>query len=137
MDKEILKNKKAVIFIIPSIIALVLMVLFFATDCSAMVFNNKEYKAYKYAIECVEDELKFPDTATYPSFKDVKVRKSQYGSEIILNSYISGKSFEYAWDISGSGKTENALGMQLNYNFSVTVVKDELGDFWCYKCIVN
>ncbi len=136
MNKEKFKNKK-VMSIISSILVLVLILLFFSTDCSAMVFNNKEYKVYKYAIECVEDDLKFPSTATYPSFKNVEVKKSKYGTEIIIGSYTGGKSFEYAWDVSGSGTCENALGMKLNYNFTVTVVEDEYGDFWCYKCIVN
>ena len=136
MNKEIFKNKKAM-SIISSILVLVLIVLFFSTDCSAMVFNNKEYKVYKYALECVEDDLKFPSTATYPSFKNTELMKSKYGTEIIIGSYTGGKSFEYAWDVSGSGTCENALGMKLNYNFTVTVVEDEYGDFWCYKCIIN
>ena len=136
MNKEIFKDKKNVVTIIRTIVALVLIILFFSTDCSAMIFNNKEYKAYKYAIECVEDNLKFPSTATYPSFKKTDVRKSKYGAEIILGSYTGGKSFKYAWDISGNGTCENALGMELNYSFTVTVVEDEYG-FWCYKCIVN
>ena len=108
-----------------------------ATVLSAMVFNNKEYKVYKYALECVEDDLKFPSTATYPSFKNTELMKSKYGTEIIIGSYTGGKSFEYAWDVSGSGTCENALGMKLNYNFTVTVVEDEYGDFWCYKCVIN
>ena len=136
MNKETLKNKKTM-SIISGILVLVLIVLFFSTDCSAMIFNNKEYKVYKYAIECVEDDLKFPSTATYPSFKNTEIRKSIYGSEIIIGSYTGGKSFEYAWDVSGSGTCENALGVELNYNFTITVVEDEYGDFWCYKCIVN
>ena len=136
MNKEIFKNKKAM-SIISSILVLVLIVLFFCTDCSAMVFNNKEYKVYKYALECVEDDLKFPSTATYPSFKNTELMKSKYGTEIIIGSYAGGKSFEYAWDVSGSGTCENALGMKLNYNFTVTVVEDEYGDFWCYKCVIN
>ena len=136
MNKEIFKNKKA-ISIISSILVLVLIVLFFFSDCSAMIFNNKEYKVYKYALECVEDDLKFPSTATYPSFKNTELMKSKYGTEIIIGSYTGGKSFKYAWDVSGCGTCENALGMKLNYNFTVTVVEDKYGDFWCYKCVIN
>ena len=142
MNKDILKNKKALSSIISTILALILIILFFSTDCLAMLFHNKEYKVYKYAIECVEDDLKFPNTATYPSFKDTQMTKSNYTTEIIIGSHsigspVGGKSIKYAWDVSGSGTCENALGMKLNYNFTVTVVEDENGDFWCYKCIVN
>ena len=102
-----------------------------------MVLNNKEYKVYKYAIECVENELKFPSTATYPSFKNSKINKSKYSSEIIIASYSGGRSFEYAWDVSGNGTCENTLRKKLNYNFIITVVEDKYGYFWCYKSIVN
>ena len=136
MDKETGKKKKIISSIL-SVFCLLIVVLFFTTDLSARVFNNKEYNAYKYAIECVEDKLKFPNTATYPSFKETKIEKSKYGAAMILDSYSGGKSFEYAWDISGSGTCENALGMEINYNFIVTVVMSEYETFWCYKCTVN
>ena len=140
-QKNLTNNKKSFILsLLCGIFALVLLVIFLATDLSSMIFNAKEYKAYKYAIECVQDELNYPDTATYPSFKESTVQKSKYGTEIILDSYkgnISGQSFDKAWDISGSGTCENALGMTLNYRFKVTVVLSESGTLWCYKCIIN
>ncbi len=146
MDKEKLieklKGKKTVTAMVLIAVAVMTIILFLFTDFFAIIFNNREYRAYKYAIECVEDELKFPNTATYPSFKDTKVEKSKYGAEIIvdlgtINSSNPGKSFNRAWDISGSGTCENALGMEINYSFLVTVVIDDDGDFWCYQCILD
>ena len=128
------KKKSGIIGLIVCVFALII---FFATDCSAMVFKNKEYKAYKYAIECVEDRLKFPSEATYPSFKETTVKKSAHGADIILGSYTGGKSYKYAWDIRGNGTCENALGMEINYTFTATIVLDEYGDYWCYQCTIN
>ena len=107
-----------------------------------MIFKNKEYKAYKYAVECVENELKYPDSATYPSFKKVSIKKSKSTTEIIISSFREnsgnkGKTVKEVWDITGTGKSENSFGMKLNYRFSVTVVLDESGDFWCYQCAIS
>ena len=112
------------------VILIALIICFLTTDLSAKIFNAKEYKVYEYAIECVEDELRFPDTAEFPSFKDCVINKSIYSTEIIFG----GKSMKYAWDVSGYGTCENAMGMTLNYSFSVTVVMSKSGEFWCYKC---
>lgn len=135
-SKDFFKNNKWSI-LISCIVVLALIIVFFATDLSSMVFNHQEYTAYKYAMECVKDELAFPNTAKLPSFKKVTVSKSSYSSNIIINSYQGGKSFDRAWDVSGSGKCENAMGMEMNLRFSVTVVLDDNGDFWCYKCDIN
>ena len=137
MDISVLKNKKVIGGIISLIVTITLVIVFFATDLSAMVFNNEEYKAYKYAIECVSDELRYPDSATYPSFKEVEIEKSSHTTSIIIGSYTNGKSIKKAWDISGSGTCENALGMTMNYKFNATVVLDEYGDYWCYECYIS
>ena len=127
---------KRIGIIMGPILVLALIISFFATDLSAKIFNAKEYKVYEYAIECVEDELRFPNTAKYPSFKDCSISKSVYSSQIIIDSYVdnSEKNMKYAWDVSGYGTCENAMGMTLNYSFTVTVVLSESGKFWCYKC---
>ena len=108
---------------------------FLSSSCG--IFDNDERKAYRFALECVEDKMKYPNTATFPSFSECRIEKSVYGADIILDSYVGGRSFEYAWDVSGGGTCENALGMTLNYSFTVTVVLDEYGDFWCYKCVID
>ena len=125
--EKLIKNKWAMTAIIISII-IALIVIF-----SSGIFSNNEYDVYKYAIECVREDLYYPDTATYPSFNDSTIKKSDYTTELI----ISGKNFEKAWDVSGSGTCENRLGMTINYRFTVTVVLDEYGKFWCYKCSVT
>lgn len=116
-----------------------LIICFFATDLSAKIFNPQEYEVYEYAIKCVESELRFPNTAKYPSFRDCSINKSNHSTQIIVDKYktnssISNKSMKYAWDVSGYGTCENAMGMTLNYSFTVTVVLSESGEFWCYKC---
>ena len=118
-------------------IALIVMILFFTSDCFAMATNIEEAKVYRYALECVEDDLKYPHTATYPSFKETTIRKSVDSAKIILEQYQGGKSCEYAWDVSGSGTCENALGMKVNYRFTVTVVMSKDGELWCYNCYIN
>ena len=128
-------NKKSILIALVLVVALI--VVFFATDLSDMVFSHKEYDAYKYAMECVKKELAYPETAKLPSYKNVAISKSSKTTEIILNKYKGGKSCKEAWDISGSGKCENALGMEMNMRFSVTVVLDDYGDYWCYECNVN
>ncbi len=137
VDRVKTNNNKMRSGIIGIILGVFALILFFATDCSAMVFNNREYKAYKYAIECVEDELKFPSEATYPSFRKTTIKKSEYSTAIILGAWSGGKSYKYAWDIRGNGTCENALGMEINYTFTATIVLDEYGDYWCYQCTIN
>lgn len=127
------KDKK-VMGIISGAVLIVLFLVVIFTDVIDIVFNSKEYNAYKYAIECVKEELRYPNTATYPSFKDCSIEKSEYFVDILIDS---PSDFEKAWDISGSGTCENAIGMTMNYSFKVTVVLDEFGRYWSYKCVVN
>ena len=124
------------------VLFIALIICFFTSNLSAKIFNAEEYKVYEYAIECVEDELKFPSTADFPSFKDCSIGRSAYAFEIALETYkigsaISPESVEKVWDVSGYGTCENALGMTLNLSFTVTVVMSESGEFWCYKCDIN
>ena len=129
MEKEMKLNKVVAI----GLLVFIFLTTVFASSC-AMIFNNEEYRVYKFALECVEEDIKYPNTATFPSFNECTIEKSIYGTDIILGEYSGGGRFEYAWDVSGGGTCENALGMTLNYSFTVTVVLDEFGDFWCYKC---
>ena len=129
---------KKIWVVLGPILSIVLVVCFFATDLSAKIFNTDEYKAYEYAIECVEDKLKFPNTAEFPSFKECTIKKSVYSTQIIQYTYsysnTGGKSMEYAWDVSGYGTCEDAMARKRNYSFTVTVVLSKSGDLWCYKC---
>ena len=116
-----------------------LIICFFATDLSAKIFNPQEYEVYEYAIKCVESELRFPNTAKHPSFRDCSINKSNHSMQIIVdmckfNSSIKNKSMKYAWDVSGYGTCEDAMCRTVNYSFTVTVVLSESGELWCYKC---
>ena len=115
------KDKK-VMGIISGAVLIVLFLVVIFTDVIDIVFNSKEYNAYKYAIECVKEELRYPNTATYPSFKDCSIEKSEYFVDILIDS---------------PSDCENAIGMTMNYSFKVTVVLDEFGRYWSYKCVVN
>jgi len=134
---------KKFIKIFAPILGVLLLILVFATDFFEKTFSSQEYEVYEYAIECVKEELKFPDTADFPSFDDCSINKSAYSQQIITDIYsttntgIGNKSMEYAWDVSGFFTVENALGMTLNRYFNVTVVLSDSGKFWCYKCDIN
>jgi len=124
------------------VLVIALIICFCVTDLSAKLFNAEEYKVYEYAIECVKDELKYPNTSDLPSFKDCSVGRSAYASEIAVETYkigstISRESVKKVWDVSGYGSCENALSMTVNFSFTVTVVLSESGEFWCYKCDIN
>lgn len=136
-----MNTAKRIKTILTPLLVLVLIICFFATDLSARVFNAKEYKAYEYAIECVEKELSYPNTADFPSFKETTIKKSVYGTRIILDQYSTtgsnGKTMKYAWDISGYFTYENKAGMTCNGAFSITVVLSDSGTLWCYRCDID
>lgn len=139
MEKENLineKKNKKVVSIITSIIFIVFLIIFFTTDLYHMVLYSKEYKLYQYAIEYVEEELTYPSTAEFPSFSDVNIKKSIYSTQIIIEGGIY-EDFEYAWDISGDGNSENSFGMKMNFRFTVTIVLLESGIYKCYKCDID
>ena len=85
--------------------------------------ENKGYMAYKYAMEQVKNELAYPNTAKLPSFTKVSMQRNLPNVN--------------RWDISGFGTCENALGMTVNFQFTVMVVVEKSGEIWCYECIVD
>ena len=131
------KKKATIIAIIFSIIVSILGIVMLEYSSCA---RSTKYKVYKYAIQCVEDELKYPDSATYPSFSKTNVERDR---ELTIDLHVghwSGnvkRSCEEAWVVRGSGTCENAFKMKMNYTFEVIVVIDDNGDFWCYECIIN
>lgn len=130
---QLSKNKKNAL-LLASIILAVLGV-WLLTNCLPILANPTEYKAYQYGIEYVKKELKVPDDAKFSSFNDVTIEKSEYSTQIIIDSYSNASGgMERAWDISGNVTYENSFGAKVIRYFKVTVVLSKSGTFWCYKC---
>ena len=130
-------NKKKIIFILFPVVFLIFMLVFFATDLSSMVLESDEYEVYKYAKECVLSELSYPKTAKISSFKESEIKLSDNSANVIVKAYSLNKTFGNAWEVSGSGQSENKLGMKVNFTFVVTIGVTENGEYWCYECNIN
>lgn len=131
-EKEQQKKKLQSILIVALVI--LLAIVFWTTDCSSKVLQHDRYDAYEFALKRVEERLKYPETAEFPSFKECTIENA-YVSQFERNGRVI--LVEKSWEISGMGTVENQLGMTMNFRFSVVVLKDEYGMFECYSCKVE
>lgn len=119
----------AVIAICATIVAII-MGLYMSNDISLP--NSREYKAYKYAKECVKEELGV-DSAKFSSLGKVTIEKSQYSTDIKYLYQSYEVEVKDAFDISGNVTYNNSLGKKVTRKFTVTVFKVD-GFLKCYKC---
>ncbi len=83
----------------------------------------QEYKVYKYAIECVEDNLRYPETAKLSSFAKSEIEKT----------FILNPTYFHAWEVTITGTAQNGLGIKGPIHYELVIYEDEYGDFECYQ----
>lgn len=133
--KKIEWDKKRIIFMLLRIaVVITLIVVFIKADLFYKIFQPKDYKRYKFAIEQVEDNMNYYSDLDFCSFSKTTIEKNTSATTKLIIERPDIDNVK-AYDVSGTVKVKNALGNKITRKFIVTIYHDGF-NYQCYECVI-